>query len=875
MKTKKLKKALTSLLILAMLVSLFASAVFADTVPDNPEGTTVDIVPAGDTMEVNNGTVRENEGTIADNARTENGPAVVITNTDTGTVERNDGVIVTNDGTVGIAKENLPDAGDNAGPPSVGNFGTIETNNGTVEFNQGNIGTRDESGNPIDLQGNFGEVEVNAAPATVTINHEDATINNNRGTVIENDGEVGDNYGSVRVNNDVVTNNLQDHMTGTIGVNNGFVENNESVIKTNARTENGPAVVETNAESGTVERNDGVIVTNDGIVGIAKEDLPDAGDNAGPPSVGNFGTIETNNGTVEFNKGNIGTMNENGVPNEDQGNFGTVVTNGSGTVTINQKDATIDDNHGTVIDNEGTIGKNYQTIVENNGEVSLNGQQIFEDGRGNIGTIETNNRTVETNESIIAENTEEGVVKDNAESGAVKVNDGTVEANEGTVEENLGTVETNTGTVALNEGTVEENAGTVETNEDLVGKIENDEPVGGNTGTVTVNASTGVVINEDGGTVTTNNGEVYNYGGTVTNNVGTEYFSVEIVNETTYTVSEDNGLKSAYNQQWLGQTGSTVSTATVTLTPKAGYEIASITGLGDNVSAVKNDDGTWTLTITSGKNTSIAVPESTEIKNEEPENSNTGDDNTTPASSDDSGSTTPVVPSEEGSTTPVAPSVPVTQEDNYAVITFDNGESVVYNFDTATPNAADTEAVIADTPAAEDNGPVVIGTDAATESAIVRTVDSVLTVGTENNAAFEAAIDSTSETYNAEFAAAAESVLTIGGGTVDFGDAFVNAEEATINVPVTVPGAQAGQEYTVVLSNGETITVTCDANGQLIIPFPKDATNLSYVIQDDFASRYATLIENYLQYGEQALAGRSPETRARVIAYAEELNRAN
>ena len=76
---------------------------------------------------------------------------------------------------------------------------------------------------------------------------------------------------------------------------------------------------------------------------------------------------------------------------------------------------------------------------------------------------------------------------------------------------------------------------------------------------------------------------------------------------------------------------------------------------------------------------------------------------------------------------------------------------------------------------------------------------------------------------------------------------------------------------TVVLSNGESVTVVCEKDGELVIPFPKDASDLSYVVQNDYASRYADLIENYLLYGEQVLAGLSAETQAFVKAYAEEL----
>lgn len=136
-------------------------------------------------------------------------------------------------------------------------------------------------------------------------------------------------------------------------------------------------------------------------------------------------------------------------------------------------------------------------------------------------------------------------------------------------------------------------------------------------------------------------------------------------------------------------------------------------------------------------------------------------------------------------------------------------------------------------------------------------------------------MDETSETYNEAFAEAAQSALTISSGTVDFGGAFENSDATSVELPVTVANAKEGQEYTVVLSNGDTITVKCEEDGKLVIPFPADASELSYVIQDDFATRYADLIQNYLSYGDQALAGRSAATQERVKAYAEELKKSH
>ena len=115
----------------------------------------------------------------------------------------------------------------------------------------------------------------------------------------------------------------------------------------------------------------------------------------------------------------------------------------------------------------------------------------------------------------------------------------------------------------------------------------------------------------------TNSGEVYNYGGTVgsSTSTGTEYFQVNFRNQIETVTVSSTGLTSAYDRLWLGQTAGVQSTATITLTPAPNREIETITDLPDNVTAVKNADGTWTLTVTSGQNTTITLPEPTFIPN--------------------------------------------------------------------------------------------------------------------------------------------------------------------------------------------------------------------------------------------------------------------
>ena len=212
------------------------------------------------------------------------------------------------------------------------------------------------------------------------------------------------------------------------------------------------------------------------------------------------------------------------------------------------------ENHGTIVTNNGTVTDNYGTVTTNNGTVTRNyGQVVY-----SYGTISTNKY-------------KDGV------KGSVYVNYGTVSVNEGTIE--------------LNRNLVEGNHGAVDTN-------------------------LGIVINQSGGTVATNSSEVYNYGGTVGSSTssGTEYFKVNIQGVTDNVTVSSTGLTSAYNMQWLGQTAGIQTTATITVTPASNWEIKTITGLPDNVTAVKNAYGTWTLTVTSGKNTTIKLPQPTLIK---------------------------------------------------------------------------------------------------------------------------------------------------------------------------------------------------------------------------------------------------------------------
>ncbi len=85
------------------------------------------------------------------------------------------------------------------------------------------------------------------------------------------------------------------------------------------------------------------------------------------------------------------------------------------------------------------------------------------------------------------------------------------------------------------------------------------------------------------------------------------------------------------------------------------------------------------------------------------------------------------------------------------------------------------------------------------------------------------------------FAAAGSGTLgtenIMGAGVVSFNGAFAGAASDTVELPVPVK-AYAGREYTVVLSDGTTISVQCLMDGVLNIPFGKNAAGLTFIIYD-------------------------------------------
>ena len=69
----------------------------------------------------------------------------------------------------------------------------------------------------------------------------------------------------------------------------------------------------------------------------------------------------------------------------------------------------------------------------------------------------------------------------------------------------------------------------------------------------------------------------------------------------------------------------------------------------------------------------------------------------------------------------------------------------------------------------------------------------------------------------------------MGSGVVSFNNMFLNSVSDTVEVPVAA-SVTAGQTYTVMFSDGTSMTVPCAINGVLTIPFNKAAEGLTYII---------------------------------------------
>lgn len=557
-------------------------------------------------------------------------------------------------------------------------------------------------------------------------------------------------------------------------------DNNEKKEKNSDNFNENNAYIETN--NGNIKTNNYTIKTNNGDVNENKS------------------TIGTNNGNILENKGTVEDNNKyikHNAAAEETSSKG-IVTNNDGKIDIN--DGYVENNNGdaTIINNQGTgeVDVNHGTIFNNSAKNESTLEQYEAAGGGvrdNYHDIITNTGFVENNQGWIGDNS--GTVMNNGVNNTS--NNGVDNTSQSDIESMSATIINNTGTVKQNgdyhEGT--------DAFDEKASVINNDG------GVVVMN--NGIVENHTGGTVTYNNGAVYNYGGKVTGGTGgdsteygkgTEYFSVS-VNTTNGSQVYGKEFKDYKDNKWLGQTYDfenkdwTTSSSEVTITPTSGYEIASLNipdKYSEYVSATKNSDGTWTLSVKSGYNISL-TPTATLIATSPLDNSgNSG----IPGTSGNQGST--------------AVSVEVSVSSDSDSGSNDSGNKPAQNsnndFQVSPPGSMMNSMMI--------NSVDFTGQGlSAPLSEVLQKIDNITAIN--NFQAMGITIPST------------ENVMAC--GVVDFKNAFVNAATGNVDVPVEAT-VIAGNTYTVALSDGTIIEVQCLANGILNIPFTANAQNLTFII---------------------------------------------
>lgn len=573
---------------------------------------------------------------------------------------------------------------------------------------------------------------VTALAGGETVDELTENLPNNDHDKTENNENFNENYAHIETNNGNINDNKH-----TIGTNNGNITTNNGIV---------------NENKGTVEDNNDIIHRN-----AASEKSEESEETSSK------GTVTNNDGKIDINDGDIDINN--------------------GHVKNNNGGATINNNQGT-----GEVGVNYGTIKNNSAKKEGTSEQSDATGGGvryNYHDIITNTGFVENNQGWIGDN-----------SGTVK-NNGVDNTSESAIESMPATIINNTGTVKQN-GDYNKGADAFDEKASVINK---------DGGVVVTN--NGIVENYTGGTVTYNNGAVYNYGGKVTGSTigdstehgkGTEYFSVSINTENGSQVYGKE-FKDYKDNKWLGQTYDfenkdwTTSSSEVTITPTSGYEIASLNipdKYSEYVSATKNSDGTWTLSVKSGYNISL-TPTATLIATSTLDNSgNSG------------------IPGTSGNQGTTAVSVEVSVSSDSDSGSNDSGNKPAQNsnndFQVSPPGSMMNSMMI--------NSVDFTGQGlSAPLSEVLQKIDNITAIN--NFQAMGITIPST------------ENVMAC--GVVDFKNAFVNAATGNVDVPVEAT-VIAGNTYTVALSDGTVITVQCLANGILNIPFAANAQNLTFII---------------------------------------------
>ena len=188
----KMKRLISFVIVLLLICGMPVSAFAMD---NNEVGNTETLVPAGEIMDTNYGTIETNKGDVGTNYG--------IVDYNSGTVGTNSNIVNTNVGEVttnaqnGIVTYNGT-ATDNANAKVGTNNGDVYTNYGIIEINNGAVST------------NNGDVSIN-----------DAGVGTNNDTVDINNGTVYNNYGTVKTNG--ITGDVTNYDTGNVETNNGTV----------------------------------------------------------------------------------------------------------------------------------------------------------------------------------------------------------------------------------------------------------------------------------------------------------------------------------------------------------------------------------------------------------------------------------------------------------------------------------------------------------------------------------------------------------------------------------------------------------------------------------------------------------------------------
>lgn len=560
---------------------------------------------------------------------------------------------------------------------------------------------------------------------------------------------------------------------------------NSDIIKSTSEN------LDKNTETGVINENNHEITTNDG-------------------------TVETNNGTVETNNGSIGTNNRQDTEQDTEQNAGIVEKNKGG-ITTNKGVVKENSSSGTIGENteNGVVYTNYGGITENSAKPAETTDQSNNVNVGvvnNLGNIFINSGYVQTNgkdpnlvnSNITDEQDQEPVLIEESSEGShaqIYLNQGTVMNNFSEISNNA-----NSGYVGIN-GYGQYDSKTQKDSPDLDAVVKN------NTGIVDMN--NGVVENMTGGKVGHNNGIVYNYGGEITGKSydssgkvsdgygigpGTEYFSVSVETENGK-ISYGDGFKDYNEDKWLGveytSAGDNIykgnsSSSTVTVTPNSGYQISELNipdEYKDYISAKKNSDGSWTLNVTSGYNIKLF-----------------------------SSASLIEVPTADKT---------VTEEKNQ-----ESSKAVTIDISVSSDSDRDDDGGPVNSPARPGTG--MLGQQAQNGMMPQFTVETFDFMGQGLSMAVSDVLKPVDNITAMNNFSEMGAQLPSGGnmmacGVVDFQNAFVNSATGSVDVPVSA-NVIAGQTYTVALSDGTTLQVTCAANGVLNIPFAANAQNLTFII---------------------------------------------